>query len=432
MRTTPSIFVLLVICIAYLISGSTVYGDEEKSSPVDGSRRVIIYKDIVYADPGGSRQLLDLYIPDGIKGKLPLVVWIHGGGWRAGSKERPRAEPLTSYGFAVASINYRLSQEAIFPAQIEDCKTALRWLRASAAKYNLDPARVGVWGSSAGGHLSALVGTSGGAKALEGKSHKIYSSRALAVCDWYGPSDFMQILEGDWTTHGGPNSPESLLLGGTVEEKPDLAKAASPVTYASKDDPPFLIMHGDKDPTVPVSQSIILHKALIKMGTDSTLVIFKGAGHGGAQFADPKTIKKVAEFFLKQLIKSSPTGSYDYSVIKVTADKNKVAAGDQITVTVKIKNLGDKKSKPSKLRIYLAREKCSISGPPPADIQLKTLKFNTIGAGKIRRVVCELTTPAGAQPGDYYIIAKADPKNSTGDKLTDNNFLYSKSKITIN
>ena len=149
----------------------------------------------------------------------------------------------------MASINYRLSQHAVFPAQIEDCKAAIRWLRANAAKYHLDPDHIGVWGASAGGHLVAMLGTTGGVKELEGKGGNLdQSSRVQCVVDWFGPTD-LATMGG---SHDNPASPDRQLIGGPVQENKEKARKASPLTYVSKDSAPFLIMHGDKDNMVPL------------------------------------------------------------------------------------------------------------------------------------------------------------------------------------
>ncbi|NIA21582.1 MAG: alpha/beta hydrolase fold domain-containing protein [Anaerolineaceae bacterium] len=154
------------------------------------------FGDLEYAKVGERPLLLDLYVPEKAEGPLPLVVWVHGGGWRAGNKRFCRALPMTRRGYAVASIGYRLSGEAPMPAQIYDCKAAVRWLRAKAGKYNIDPKRIGAWGASAGGHLVALMGTSGGLKDLEGDlGNADQSSRVQAVCDFFGPSDLISIFE---------------------------------------------------------------------------------------------------------------------------------------------------------------------------------------------------------------------------------------------
>jgi acetyl esterase/lipase len=208
-------------------------------------------------------------------------------------------------GYAVASINYRLSQHAPFPAQIHDCKAAVRFLRAGAAKYNINPDRIGVWGGSAGGHLAALLGTSGDVKELEGNGESTgVSSRVQAVCDFFGPADLLTLAEqsGPDTTlkHDAPNSPASLLLGGPILEHKDEARRASPVSYVTNDDPPFLIVHGDRDNTVPIGQSKELHEALQKGGVDSKFMVIKGAGHD-ASILTPETVRAVLEFFDKHL-----------------------------------------------------------------------------------------------------------------------------------
>jgi acetyl esterase/lipase len=177
---------------------------------------------------------------------MPVLVWIHGGGWHRGSKRGSIGKllPFARKSFFCISIDYRLSGEATFPAQIQDCKCAIRFLRAHAAKYSLDPERIGVWGSSAAGHLAALLGTSGDVKEFEGdEGWEGHSSCVQAVCDWYGPADLMSMLEQPRRIDtGAANSPESLLIGGPVWENPEKAAMASPVSHVSKDDPPFLIM----------------------------------------------------------------------------------------------------------------------------------------------------------------------------------------------
>jgi acetyl esterase/lipase len=272
---------------------------------------VKIQRDLAYG-PHKERNTLDLYLPAEGKPPRPLVIWIHGGAWRSGSKDggpRPALQ-LLERGYAVASINYRLSRHAPFPAQIEDCKAAVRFLRANASEYGLDPDHFGVWGGSAGGHLVALLGTSGDVKDLEQNgSSSGTSSRVQAVCDFFGPANLLTIAEqsGPDSTvqHDAPNSPESLLLGGPILERKDAARRASPVTYISRDDPPFLIVHGDKDNTVPVGQSKELHEALKKAGVDSTLIIIPGAGHG-AGVLTPETYRAVAAFFDKHLMRAAP------------------------------------------------------------------------------------------------------------------------------
>jgi dipeptidyl aminopeptidase/acylaminoacyl peptidase len=191
----------------------------------------------------GRSPRLDLYLPALAAKPLPLIVWIHGSGWRNGGKDG-NILPLrmTRRGYAVASLDYRLSGEAKFPAQIEDSKAAIRWLRAHAKDYHLDPIRFGAWGSSAGGHLVALLGTRGGVTAFDAGAHLDESSAVQAVWDYFGPTGFLRM----GGQHDGADSPESFLLGGPIQQHRDKATQANPITYVSKDDPPFLI--------VPVNQ----------------------------------------------------------------------------------------------------------------------------------------------------------------------------------
>lgn len=252
---------------------------------------------IPYGD-GHVRHVLDLYLPtaDGSgepQAPRPLVIWIHGGGWQSGSKDMfrntPRPQALIDRGFMVAAINYRLSGDAIFPAQIHDCKAAVRFLRANAAAYGIDPRFIGVWGSSAGGHLVALLGTTGDVADAEGAvgPHDDALSRVQSVADHFGPTDFFNVP--NW--HLGPATAEAALLGfslGDVQanvnnpawaDRVALARLAGPVTHASADDPPFIIAHGTADTTVDPLHSDLMHAALQAVGVPSTLRIVPGAGH---------------------------------------------------------------------------------------------------------------------------------------------------------
>ena len=238
------------------------------------------YRDVHYG-PHETRNVYDLYVPkpagEAKEAKpLPLVIWIHGGGWQNGGKGGGPATALLEQGFAVATINYRLSGDAIFPAQIHDCKAAVRHLRGKAKEYGIDPERFGVWGSSAGGHLVALVGTSGDVKELEGDvgDFTSVSSRVQAVCDWFGPTDLSKM----GGRHDDAGSPESKLIGGAMQEHLDRVAKANPITYVSADDPAFLIQHGDKDPVVPYNQSELLRDALEKAKVPVTLVASKEQG----------------------------------------------------------------------------------------------------------------------------------------------------------
>lgn len=267
---------------------------------------VRILRDLEYVPGGHERHKLDLYLPEQIGQQadaakpMPLIVWVHGGAWQAGDKKSCPAVRFVQKGYAVASINYRLSQHAIFPGQIEDCKAAVRWLRANAKQYNLDPNRVGAWGASAGGHLVALLGTAGGIKEFDKGPNLEVSSRVQAVCDYFGPTDFLKIADfPSKMNHTAADSPESKLIGGPILENPDACKRANPISYVSKDDPPFLIVHGDKDPLVPHNQSQIFFEALKKAGVKAKFHTVEGGGHGG--FKDPAVEKMVEQFFDEHL-----------------------------------------------------------------------------------------------------------------------------------
>ncbi len=255
-----------------------------------------VLKDIEYARPDGYSLRLDLYLPENRQGKrLPVVIWVHGGGWKNGSKDKCRAAWLADEGYAVVSINYRLTDVAQWPAQIDDCREAVRWARRNASVFGFDPARIGAWGSSAGGHLVALMGT------LPYPENESVSSRVAAVCDWYGPTELLTMppnnVGNGRTEEDVANSNGAKLLGCTVKDCPELARQASAYDNVSKDDAPFLIMHGDEDPGVPIQQSIQFHERLQKAGVPSQFEIVEGAGHGGKLFDTPEVKATVFAFF---------------------------------------------------------------------------------------------------------------------------------------
>ena len=227
---------LLVCILVCFLASQTQAQRTNRIQQLEGIKPL---RDLEYARIGDKSLKLDIYLEDSSETKkLPLIVWIHGGAWRAGSKNFTPAIPMAKQGYVVASIQYRLSQEAIFPAQIEDCKAAIRWLRAHADEYRIDPERIGVWGSSAGGHLVALLGTSGDVKELEGKHGNLdQSSRVQAVCDFFGPTNFLKMDEdaipGGPIVHDAPNSPESQLVGGPIRENKDAVARANPITWVS-------------------------------------------------------------------------------------------------------------------------------------------------------------------------------------------------------
>jgi acetyl esterase/lipase len=257
------------------------------------------FRNLEYIPGGHERQKLDLFLPDQTNQPLPLIIWVHGGAWQAGSKDNCPALRLVAQGYAVASINYRLSQHAVFPAQIEDCKAAVRWLRAHAKEYSLDPNHFGAWGSSAGGHLVALLGTTGDTQEFDRGSNLEFSSRVQAVVNFFGPAELTRMGEQSGPNsrmdHNAADSPESKLIGGAVQQNKEKAAKASPISYVSKSDPPMLLVHGDADPVVPHQQSEALHAALKKAGVETTLRIVKGAGHGNGFGPDVQAL--VARFF---------------------------------------------------------------------------------------------------------------------------------------
>jgi acetyl esterase/lipase len=262
---------------------------------------VVVHRDLAYVTGGHERQKLDLYLPKA-GARLPLIINIHGGAFKMGSKEQGVPTEYLAEGYAVASINYRLSQHAKFPAQIEDCKAAVRWLRAHASDYRLDPDRFAAWGGSAGGHLAAMLGTTGDTKEFDSGANLDQTSRVQAVVDYFGPTDFLQMDAHrlpNGQTHDPANSPESELIGGAIQENKEKTARANPITYITPSDPPFLICHGDQDPMVPHHQSELLEAALKKAGVPVSFYTVKGAGHG--RFNDPKVPEMTKEFLAKHL-----------------------------------------------------------------------------------------------------------------------------------
>ena len=284
---------------------------EEPLKPVMNTRSMTVYKDIPYVIDGGPRQRLDLYFPK-LDGKLPtaenpvpVIVWIHWGSWSRGSKDLclPVGFGYVQKGYVLAAINYRLMDMAPFPAQIEDCKSAVRWLRANADRFGLDAENIGVWGVSAGGHLAALLGTTGDVKEFDVGEHLDQSSAVKCVCEFFGPADLESILEDPRLMEFMEKEKAAIekFLGGDPMEKMDLAFKASPTHHVGEDNAPFLILHGDEDKIVPLLQSRRLHDELQSAGVESELVVVKGGGHGPAGFLTPEVLKKIEAFFDKHL-----------------------------------------------------------------------------------------------------------------------------------
>lgn len=268
--------------------------------------------DVRYA-PQSNAQRLDLFLPATGDGPFPLIVWIHGGGFSGGTKALaadavPRR--LVARGFAIASLEYRLSGEALFPAAVLDLKAALRHLRANASDYRIAPDRIGAWGSSAGGHLAAFLGVTGGVAEFEDAAlgNATQSSRVQAVVDWYGPSELAE-MDADGTAqgcalyagigHDNANSPEGRWLGGKPSSIPEVASRASPVTWVSDDDAPFVIQHGGRDCTVPTGQGRRMRDALLPVLGASRVswTEFPTDGHGGPSFGSTANLDTLATFF---------------------------------------------------------------------------------------------------------------------------------------
>ncbi len=271
------------------------------------------YADLAYATVSDA-QKLDLYIPTTGSGPFPVVIMVHGGGFMMGDKSDGAGltgvDQLLAAGYAVASINYRLSSEAIYPAQIYDAKAAVRFLRAHAAEYQLNPDKFGAWGASAGGSLVSLLGTTCGVAELEGAElgNAEQSSCVQAVIDWFGPIDFLKMDEqfagtSCPQTHDAANSPESMLVGAAIQTVPDLVATTNPMNYITADDAPFFIENGTADCNIPPVQNKNLADALSAViGADKvTYVSLNGAGHGGSQFETTENLNLVIGFLDKYL-----------------------------------------------------------------------------------------------------------------------------------
>jgi len=261
------------------------------------------YRDVVYATVDGKPLALDVYLPAGVTSP-PLVVWVHGGAWTSGTKANPPAE-FVAHGYALASLDFRQSTTARFPAQVHDIKAAIRFLRAMRARYgDYRTDRIAIAGSSSGGHLAALVGVTNGDAELEGRVGGSFeqSSSVQAILDYYGASNLTTILAQS-TPHGLSVRRPALdrLLGAQPETVPALAELASPMDHIDRGDPPLFILHGDQDPQMPVNQSLELQGAYEKLGLDVELRIVHGAAHGGAVFFSPAYLEPALAFLRRTI-----------------------------------------------------------------------------------------------------------------------------------
>jgi len=273
------------------------------------------YLDVSYVDDTLYRHKMDIYVPGGLTQPAPLVVYIHGGAFRAGEKGNAMqyTDSLFTHGYVIADINYRLSQDSVFPALIYDCKTAVRFLKTQAEKYSIDTAQVGLIGHSAGGYLVAFLGTSMGVDSLEGYhlGSTEASSDVQAVMDFFGPTDFLEMDPAIPLTppdscenlfiHDEPNSPESQLLGCLISECPDRVKAANPITYVDGNEAPIALHHGTFDCLVPPNQSELLYNRLQSVNADADLVLHPHMPHGGPYWSTPEMKGEILQFFDSKL-----------------------------------------------------------------------------------------------------------------------------------
>jgi len=273
------------------------------------------WRDINYAGDELSSHCLDIYVPKEEQNMYPAVVIIYGSAFFGDDMKEKAMEvfgkTLLKNGFAVVSINHRSSRDEIFPAQVQDVKAALRFIRARGSMYQIDTSFVGITGYSSGGHLSAFAGTSGSVETktvgmesveIEGDlgMYTDHSSRVNAVVDWFGPIDFQSMDScGSSMVHNAPDSPESILIGGPIQDKDELCALANPITYVDADDPPFLILHGDEDPLVPHCQSEMLSQALQKAGVPAEYILIEGAQHGPGVF-EKENFRRMSEFFVAE------------------------------------------------------------------------------------------------------------------------------------
>jgi len=289
---------LLLLVLVFVVQTSMpVFGQASgMPQPPDRVKSIfpagtVTYPNISYAGDTLQKHLLDIYLPANAGPHTPLVVWIHGGAWMLNDKYadmgymRETIRGFLDKGYALASIDYRYSTTAVFPAQIQDCAQALEFLYQHADQYRLDRNRIALIGFSAGGHLASLVGLSNNNGVKEfyppgGATH--YKLRC--VLDFYGPSDFIMIAGSTDTSINNVHDPVAILLGALPLDRPDLARKASPATYVDKGDPPFLIVQGEKDESVPNTQSKMLHSWLNLAGVPNELIVVPNAPHYGEMF----------------------------------------------------------------------------------------------------------------------------------------------------
>ncbi len=308
MKVNKSLFsfiqLILLFCMLH-------HADAQPFSTVQNifPKGTITYSNLPYANDTDKKHLLDIYLPQNAGANTPLIVWVHGGAWMLNDKYadmnymKNTVKGFIDSGYALASIDYRYSTQAVFPAQIQDCNRALEYLYQHAEKYKLDKNRVAVIGFSAGGHLASLMALSNNNDVKEFYAGGIKTHfKIKCALDFYGPSDFVVLAGSTDTSVNNARNPVSILLGALPLVRPDLAKIASPVTYIDKTDPPFLIVQGEKDQSVPNTQSILLSAWLTLAGVKNQLIIVPNAPHYGEMF-DADYIRKNIFAFLAAYLK---------------------------------------------------------------------------------------------------------------------------------
>ncbi len=319
-----------VLVFVFLISaafGQDLAAQKQKVRDTAATNQIDLRLDQPYADNENAKQRVDVYLPKKRNSEkpLPVIALIHGGGWVNGDRLGYGAQAIQlarTGDYAAVTVGYRLTKEVSWPAQIHDCKAAIRWIRAHAKELNVDADKIAVWGSSAGGHLSSLLGTSGDVKELEGDlgPHTSFSSRVQAVVNLCGPEDFTQALMFD--KEGKPiwkDDAVSGLLGGIAPEKNAEAKAASPVTHVSQDDPPFITFHGTKDQRVAFLHAVFIHEAIGKAGGTSALIPITDGGHSSVSHPE---VKVRGQQFTDKVLRGLET-TIDTSALQALPEKPK-------------------------------------------------------------------------------------------------------------
>lgn len=307
MKPSPALCRLALLALAAVLAPPPAHAqDIGADTPINlpTPPGVRIFPDLKYDDEGGPWQKLDLYLPFPVPAKpIPLIVFLHGGGWLKGSKADGRgfAFRMVARGYAVACPDFRSSSDAPFPAQLEDCKAAVRWLRDRAVRYRLDAAHFGAAGVSSGGHLAALLGATGSNHLFDSRGHMGASSSVQAACVFFGPTDLLRLYETSSALQTPQADEVAKLLGGNPRVQRQQAEQANPVTHLQGDAPPFLLVHGTEDTVVPPEQSRLFYDALAKRRIPVHLHLIHGAGHTGPAFVAPEIDAMVDEFFSRWL-----------------------------------------------------------------------------------------------------------------------------------